>query len=602
MNKVNKESPNLINKYHEWLLEKFPSCFIEGKLDFEKLKQLLSEISDDRDEKFTFSWAGRSNSIKNIQLPSHGTLIPSKNESINFDDTENIFIEGENLEVLKLLQKTYYGKIKMIYTDPPYNTGNDFLYKDDFKQNIESYLKQTGQVQEGIKLTTNPDTSGRFHSDWISFMYPRLFLAKELLRDDGIIFVSIDDNEIQHLKLIMNEIFGEENFIALITWRQLHTVKNSAKHFSKSTEYVLVYAKNLTNISKIRQPAEKGDNYPHDDNDGKGKYKLDPLSARNKNIEYEFYFAKWKIKWKAPLGSYPRYSEKTLRSMYENNEIAFKEGWKDPRAKRYLANVQEGIPPSTFWDGTEVGFSSTGTGDLAELLSRDAFLSPKPVGLIKRCMEISLNQEKSIVLDFFVGSGTTAQAALELNKNPEYNINFICVQIPEKIPGETKVYSTISEIAKDRIRKAIEKFKSESNQTKLINTKQDLGFKVFKLAKSNYKIWEEVGDKEKFQEQSKLFENPLIENYKIIDVIYEIIVKEGYSLNSKIEKFQTKPNQIYKITDDEFFFYVTLDPKLDFESLKKLNLNKNIMFICLDSSIDDTQKTNLKLQCKLKTI
>lgn len=312
---------------------------------------------------------------------------------------ENLIIKGNNLLALHSLKQQFQNKIKLIYIDPPYNTGNDsFGYNDNFN-----------------------------HSTWLTFMKNRLEAARGLLKENGVIFISCDDNEQAHLKILMDEIFGRENFLSIITWRQLHTIKNSAKYFSKSTEFIITYARKLETIPFLRQKANKGRDYAHNDNDGKGRYKLDPLSARNKNKEYQFLFKKWNLKWTAPKGSYPRYSKETLQRMYDNNEIVYKEGWKDPKAKRYLANVKEGVPPSTFWDGKDVGFNSSATSETANILSRDAFLSPKPASLIKRIIEIGANKN-SLILDFFAGSGTTAQAVLELNKEDGGNRKFILVE------------------------------------------------------------------------------------------------------------------------------------------------------------------------------
>lgn len=330
-----------------------------------------------------------------------------KNKEIKTDKNKpiNILIEGDNYHALSVLNYTHKGKIDVIYIDPPYNRGNEgFRYNDKIVNDEDPYR----------------------HSKWLSFMYNRLKFVKGILKKTGLIFISIDENEFAQLKLLSDDIFGGKNFAACVTWRQLHTVKNIAKYFSKSTEYILVYAKNLNNIKQLRQSLDKSKDYKYDDNDGKGPYKLDPLSARNKNIEYEFFFYKWNLKWKAPKGSYPRYSKATLEKMYENNEIAYKKGWKEPKAKRYLNKVQVGVPPSTFWDGKDVGFNSNATTELANILSRDAFLSPKPVSLIKRCIEIATSNKKDItVVDFFAGSGTTAHAVLELNKEDGRNIKFI---------------------------------------------------------------------------------------------------------------------------------------------------------------------------------
>ncbi len=601
MNEINKESLNLISENQQWLQEKFPSCFVEGKLDFKKLKQLVSEISDDGHEKYGFSWAGRSNSIKNIQVPSFGTLIPDKKESVNFDNTENIFIEGENLEVLKLLQKTYSSKVKMIYIDPPYNTGNDFIYKDDFTNSLESYLEQTGQSKYGITLTSNPESSGRFHSDWISFMYPRLFLMRNLMSDDGFVFISIDENEHSNLKILCDEIFYPENLILDFVWKKRKGGGNDSVFAAIDHEYILCYAKNK-NIPKkwfIKYDEEYLTRYR--EKDEKGKFYWDTIQRpglRNP-ITYEL---------KTPDGGdiliKSQISKKTLETMIKNKDAKFmktKDSW-SIRRKIYLP---EGKKPRSIID--DVATNSDGKNELRELFEgKDIFSNPKPTELIKYLMDIVLTGN-DIVLDPFTGSGTTAQALFQLNKEDQKSRKFICVQIPEKCDdaslAKKEGFNTISEISKERIRRVVKKIKDENAQQKLDSKSNiGLGFKVFKLTKSNYKIWEDVKDETKLKEQLKLFEDPLIENYKDLDVLYEIIIKEGYSLNSKIEELQEKPNKIYKVSDDEFFFYVTLAKKLDEKSLQSLNLEQNTMFVCLDSALDDSQKTNLDKQCKLMTI
>ncbi len=347
-------------------------------------------------EKFENESIGKLPILKEVKNKE----VKDKKNSIN-----HILIEGDNYHALSVLNYTHPESIDVIYIDPPYNRGGDFKYNDHYVEEDDGYR----------------------HSKWISFISKRLKLAKKLLKKDGLIFISIDENELAQLKLLCDRyIFRENNFLACVTWRQLHTVKNNAVHFSKSTEYILVYANNKEYIKKLRQPLDKSANYKIDDNDGKGPYKLDPLSARNKNIEYEFFFEKWKVLWKAPVGSYPRYSIKTLKEMYDADEIVYKKGWDSPAAKRYLWRVQEGVPPSTFWDGKDVGFNANATRELAEILTRDAFKSPKPSTLIKRCLEIGFYGKKDgIVLDFTAGSGTTGHAVLALNKEDGGKRKFI---------------------------------------------------------------------------------------------------------------------------------------------------------------------------------
>ncbi|MBL7002313.1 MAG: site-specific DNA-methyltransferase, partial [Nitrosopumilus sp.] len=550
-------------------------------------------------------------------VPSVGTLIPDKKESVNFDGTENIFIEGENLEVLKLLQKSYSGKIKMIYIDPPYNTGNDFVYKDNFENSVKSYLEKTEQSKSGIILTSNPESSGRFHSDWISFMYPRLFLARELLKTDGVIFISIGDNEVQNLKIIMNEIFGEENFISTIIWQKNYSPRNDAKYFSEMHDYILCYAKNKISNNEIGwkrnllpRTVEQNNRYTNRDNDPRGLWKPENLTAK-RYTESDIYPI-ITPSGRSVLPSKGRswvVSKEKLQKLIKDNRIWFGEnGDGVPSKKNFLSEVQQGSVPVTIWFRDVVGDNQDASRELKSLFENPPFETPKPTRLIKQILELSTSTDsEDIVLDFFAGSGTTAHSIINQNILDCGTRKFILVQIPEKCPdgslAKKEGYHNISEISKERIRRIIKKIKADEKQQKLdTKLKQDLGFKVFKLAKSNYKIWEDVKDETKLKEQLKLFEDPLIKNYNDIDVLYEIILKEGYSLNSKIETFREKPNKIYKVSDDEFFFYVTLDKKLDEKSIQNLNLDQNTMFVCLDSALDDSQKTNLNKLCKLKMI
>ncbi len=614
MSKIHKESVKISEEYQKWLEEKFPSCFTEGKLNFNKLKELLSEITTEENENYSFSWAGRSNSIKILKTTSKGTLLPVKDESVNFDSTENIFIEGENLEVLKLLQKSYTGKIKMIYIDPPYNTGNDFIYKDDFSNSLRSYLDKTEQRKDGILLTSNPETSGRFHSDWISFMYPRLWISKDLLTDDGFIFISIDENEIHNLKIILNEIFGEENFRNSIALRRYDKninrqfMEQGLTSFNTGFEYVLVYSRNSgTKLNPVFRKASE-------QRSTQGYWKGFWNGAERPTMRYKLLGItpqKGQWKWKKDVAdeaikNYEEYLEKfskkqSLEDYWIKTGKSKKFIKRNPNGKGSNQGVEHWIAPSdsilrnTLWH--DVFASKT-------IKSLDLnFDNPKNHEMIIELMKTCTNDD-SIILDFMGGSGTTAHSVIENNFIQNKNQKFILVQIPESNSGENKdQFPKISDITKERIRRVIQQFKDQKKQQKLdALLNHDLGFKVFKLAKSNYKIWEDVKDETKLKEQLKLFEDPLIKNYKDIDVLYEIIIKEGYSLNSKIEEFQTKPNKIYKISDDDFFFYATLDTKLDEKSLKNLNLDQNTMFVCLDSALDDSQKTNLDKQCKLRTI
>ena len=643
MDKIKKESKDVTEEYRDWLKWKFPSCVTENNLDFEKLKELVFGIVDDKEESYFFSWAGRSESLKNIQIPSRSTLIPDQNESIDFDNTENMFIDGDNLEVLKLLQKSYSGCIDMIYIDPPYNTGNDFIYKDDFKNSMKSYLEQTGQSKDGIVLTTNPETSGRFHSDWISFMYPRLFLARNLLKDDGVIFISIGQQEFANLIMICNEIFGEENKIGVIS-RLMKSGSNKGDFFSPNIDYVLVYANNIELTTNFRLPLEeeyidriyasvetngplKGERYRE-----MGLYQssLDPLRGCSNqrywiqcpdgsfvippgNIFPNKITDGEKIKPMSRDDQVWRWSQK--KYLLEKKDLIFKETKTSPLLNEknepskwnvytriwLKSRIEKGRVPTDLITKCENRHSAAELKDL-----QIPFDYAKPSTLISYLSSF-IDGKNFIVLDFFAGSGTTAHSMLDLNSEDGGNRKFILVQIPEKCKptslAKENGYETIAEIAKERIKRVIKKITEKNKQHKLENnTNLDLGFKVFKLAKSNFKIWQNVQDKEKLREQLRLFENPLIENYKHMDVIYEIIIKEGYSLNSKIEEMKSGSNKVYKILDNNSIFYICLDKQISKENIENLNLDKNTVFSCLDSSLDDTLKTNLDLTCKLKVI
>lgn len=623
--KIEKESMNIPEDKLSQLKLSFPETFSEGKIDFERLKVILGGMVDEREEKYSFSWAGRSEAIKNLQITSKGTLIADKKESVDFDSTENLFVEGDNLEVLKLLLKSYFGKVKMIYIDPPYNTGNDFVYKDDFRNSLQSYLEQTGQSKEGVKLTTNPETSGRYHSDWLSMMYPRLFIARNLLKEDGVIFVSIDDNEVHNLRMMMNEIFGEENFVAQLVWENREGGGGSdSRYFKIKHEYLLVYSKQIETAEINGVDITNEDRYTETDEyeAQRGKYLLIKLNSASiqysKSLDYPI---------KAPGGSeiIPSYGNKRACWRWSKSKVEWglKEGFivikKDKNGdwavytKQYLKVDNDGnqIERSMRPIGVIPGFSTTqANNQLEELFEKRIFEYSKPYELMKYIVNlVTKYNEEDLVLDFFAGSGTTAQAVFEQNLEDDGNRKFILVQLPEPTPEDSEArkvgYKTIADIGKERIRKVIKKIKEEQKQKKLDpGNKQDLGFKVFKLSKSNYKIWEnyEGKDLDELKKQMTLFKDSLVEKCNDIDVIYECIIKEGYSLNSTIEKLPIKSNIIYSITDGDQSFYITLDTEIKEKSIDELKLTKDTLFICRDGALSDSKKVNLSLQCNLKAI
>ena len=498
---------------------------------------------EDSKERYSLTWNGKARARQIAQEVSTGTLRPVKEESKNWDNTENIYIEGDNLEVLKLLQKSYHGKIKMIYIDPPYNTGKDFVYKDNFKDNIENYKKVTGQVsEEGTKLTTNTDTDGRYHSNWLNMMYPRLKLARNLLTDDGVIFISIDDNEQANLKKLCDEIFGEENFVAQIVWERAFAPVNLKKHFSESHDYIVCYSKNINlSINNGLKRNEEADNrYSNPDNDPRGVWTSGDFSV-GPAVESNIY----KIASPSGRENYPpngrswRVSEEKFKEMLLDNRVWFGEdGNGVPRQKRFLSEVKNSITPMTIWKYIEVGHSQDATKKLKELFDEvHVFDYSKTVELIKRCIELYTIQG-DIVLDFFSGSATTAHSVMQLNTEDGGTRKYIMVQLPELCDEDSEAYKAgyknICEIGKERIRRAGEKIKSDESLPLENREKLDVGFKVFKLDSSNIKEWDT--DTENLQQSLLDSMENIKSDRSSLDVLYEILLKYGLDLNIPIEE------------------------------------------------------------------
>ena len=547
MEKLDGTSMNLVQENAKKLKEIFPEIFVEDKIDFDLLEQICCgggvQKLEDSKERYSLTWNGKSKARQIAQEVSTGTLRPAKEESKNWDNTENIYIEGDNLEVLKLLQKSYHGKIKMIYIDPPYNTGKDFVYKDNEYQGLKIYKEITGQTnKEGIKLTTNTDSDGRYHSNWLNMMYPRLKLARNLLTDDGVIFISIDDNEQANLKKLCDEIFGEENFVAQIVWERAYAPVNLKKHFSESHDYIVCYGKNINlSINNGLKRSEEADNrYLNPDNDPRGVWQSDNFSV-GPAVESNIY----KIISPSGRENYPpngrswRVSEEKFKEMLLDNRVWFGEdGNGVPRQKRFLSEVKNSITPMTIWKYTEVGHSQDATKKLKELFDEvHVFDYSKTVELIKRCIELYTIQG-DIILDFFSGSATTAHSVMQLNAEDGGNRKYIMVQLPELCDEDSEAYKAgyknICEIGKERIRRAGEKIKSDESLPLENREKLDVGFKVFKLDSSNIKEWDT--DTENLQ-QSLL---DSIENIKrdrnTLDVLYEILLKYGLDLNIPVEE------------------------------------------------------------------
>ena len=619
--KVEKFTTSALDERVENLKELFPECFTEGKVDFEKLREVLDEVVEDELERYNFTWAGRREAIRMLRVSSSSTLIPVQQESVNFDGTQNLFIEGENLEVLKLLRKPYDRRIKVIYIDPPYNTGKEFVYPDNYRCPMDTYYQLTGQKDaDGNLLTNNAETNGRYHSDWLSMMHPRLFTAKQLLRDDGLIFVSIGDHEVHNLRMLMNEIFGEENFISNIIWQNKYTRSNDAKWFSNNHEYILVFARNREklNLNLLPRTDAQKATYSNPDNDPKGVWKATPLHAKSgKDSSFEYRF-KNGVVWSPPPGTFPRYSMETFAELDENNEIWFgKDGKSVPSRKSYLSEVKSGVTPVTVWLNDEVGNTHEANNELKALLGGGVFDNPKPTTLIKQILQLSTSpSDGDIVLDFFAGSCTTADAVLDLNREDGGNRRFICVQLPEPLEPPKKledgtILSSVADISKERIRRAITRIQQKDDAEppkESDGASNQIGVKVFKLSPSNYRSWQGCDEKDfdAYTQEMALFNDPLVDDWSVEDVIYEIAInEEGYGLNCRIELLENIcVNTVYSVTDfdKEQAFKICLDDAIDPELPKKLNLDIQDRFICRDVALNDEQTANLALQCRLKNI
>jgi len=606
---MDSQSLDITAKKLKQLRAIFPEVFAEDKVDFARLKDVLGENVAFPNEHYELSWAGKAEARKEIQKQTTATLIPDKANSIDFDASQNIFIEGENLQVLRILQKSYFGKVKMIYIDPPYNTGNDsFVYPDDFAERQDEYKKRAGITDNEGYLNKqdlwhkNTRENGQFHSVWLSMMYPRLYLARNLLREDGVIFVSIDDNEVANLKLLMDDVFGEENLIQHIIWNSKYTVAGDATTFSSQHEHILCYARNSDEcvIQPLPRTEEMDAAYKNPDNDLREGWKPTPLHAKSGNRNYIFTFKNGRT-WTAPPGRWPRFSESTLRKLDNDNRIWFgSDGQSVPNVKTFLSEVKAGKTPGSVWKYDEVGHTHLANEQLASLLGKGVFDNPKPVGLVKRCLQLCTSED-DIVLDFFAGSGTTAQSVLELNEDSN-NREFICVQMPEVLDENSEAYKasyrTIADICRARIRKVIEQMQSaRTSQPKLEANPQSLGFQAFRLAPSNFKQWRGDVEGEDILKQLEIFRNSEKESSESDKMLYELLLKSGFPLTTQVETAQVSGQLIHVIDGGKLLaFFDGYDPAIK----EYIHQRKPQRVVCLDRVFkgDDQAITNLKLELK----
>ena len=556
------------------------------------------------------NWAGKSEAYRVLQAQTCKTLTPQPAESVNFDSTENIFIEGENLDVLKVLQKSYFNSIKMIYIDPPYNTGNDFVYNDNFKQDLKDYQEKSGELDDegNLKLAfkKNSKENGHFHSKWLNMMLPRLHLAKNLLKDDGVIFISIDDNEQAQLKLLCDEVFGEENFIADVIWNSTKSVTNTAL-ISVSHTYTLIYAKNIDyyikNREKFRLP-EDGEGFSNPDNDPRGEWKADPFQVGGwrPNQQYEIVNPKTGKVYTPNEGASWKNDYEKYQELVKDNRIIFgKTGDGAPLRKRFKWEAEErGKVTKTIWDDVET--TTNGTQLLKKMFDGTAvFSNPKPIGLLQRILSLSTEKNSNdIILDFFSGSGTTAHAIMELNKDGG-NRKFIVGQLPEQLDPKdkeqkiaydfcksNKLSTNIAEISKERIRRAGKQI-AENHPDKRIDT----GFKVFKLTNSHFKQWQSPSA-ENLAQQIELFVDPVRKEAMPDAMLYEMLLRLGLKLTAKVRS----ENQVFWVSDESGQQFALLLETLSADLLDQVISAQPKKVVTLDSLFngDDALKKNAELQ------
>ena len=635
MNHLKMHSMNKIDENVSKIAVLFPNCVTEAKdengelthkIDFDMLKQELSHsLVEGREERYQFTWPDKKQAILTANAPINKTLRPRREESVNFDETENLYIEGDNLEVLKLLQETYLGKIKMIYIDPPYNTGNDFVYNDDFSQDADDYMSNSGQTDEdGNRLVANTESNGRFHTDWLNMIYPRLKLARDLLSDDGVIFISIDDNEVENLKKVCDEIFGASNFVANIIW-QKKTSSDARMDISAAHDYILCFTKNR-NLEKylfnyLPYDEERLSNYTNPDNDPRGDWaSVDITGQTGRAPKSQFYeiITPSGMKYFPPEGRCWAMAQNTFEQLYKDNRLWFgSEGKNRPRLKKFLSE-SEGQRPWTWWDNKFASYNQASNKELMKLFDgKLVFDNPKPTKLLKRMISLTTKaNEKDIILDFFSGSCSTADAVMQLNQEENGNRRFICIQLPQDLKetgNDFKAnnvalsagFKNICEIGKERIRRAGQqilkqvqngKEKSHTDSSLLTQTlfsneeeksldfsnpcdnkKLDIGFRVLKCDTSNM---EEVYYTPDHIDTNDLFKNNIKSDRTAEDLLFQVMLDLGVMLSSKIQTKQIDGKTVYCVEGN--YLVACFDEDVTEETITKIAKEKPYYFVMRD--------------------
>jgi Adenine specific DNA methylase Mod len=586
------------------LLRLFPEARTEGgKIDWERLHDALGDVIDPGRERYGMTWPGKANCFRVIQQPSLGTLLPDRDESVNFDTTENLIIEGDNLEVLKLLQKSYLGKVKMIYIDPPYNTGNDFIYPDDFSESLQTYLEYTGQVDaEGRKFSTNTEAEGRYHSKWLNMMFPRLYLARNLLREDGVIFITVDDTEISNLLKLCQEIFGEEQLVATIVWQKKYSVSNNYKGVGSIKDFVVAFAKseNFEN-GFLPRDDESLARYANPDDDPRGVWKaVDYWNQASPSARPNLVYPVTNPNTGSVVNPQKK-AWKYSREVHDRHVAEDRIWWgvtgqsTVPALKLFLSEVRDGLLPHDWWPHEDAGHTDEAKKELDGLFGVSPFDTPKPTRLISRMCQVGNVKSGDLVFDFFAGSGTTAHAVLDLNNEDGGDRKFILVQLPE--PTGRDDYPTIADICKERVRRVIKKLNDEDAGKLPLEgeQKQDRGFRVFKLAESNFLAWNAdipQNDVATLEKQLEMHVDHVRDGRTAEDRLYELLLKSGFPLTTPVETLTIEGKSVYSIAEGEML--VCLDKDLTLEAMRAMAGSKPERVVCLDEGFagNDQLKAN----------
>ncbi|MFN5348005.1 MAG: site-specific DNA-methyltransferase [Polaromonas sp.] len=617
MNKLKMHSPDLTQANIDKVAELFPNCVVESRddkgmvtrsIDFDQLRQeLTGSIVEGPQERYQLNWPGKREALLTANAPIAKTLRPCREESVDFDATQNLFIEGDNLDALKLLQETYLNKVKVIYIDPPYNTGNDFVYEDDFAEDSASYFERSIQKDDaGRRLNTNTESNGRFHSDWLSMLFSRLKLARNLLRDDGAIFISIDDNEQANLKRMCDEIFGEENFISTIVWEKRYSPQNAVKWFSESHDFLVVFAKNKLNWfpNLLERSDEMNARYKNPDNDPRGVWKpVDSTAQGGHGTKTQFYelIAPNGKRHTLPNGRCWLYTEPVLKKLIADNRIWFgADGNNVPAIKRFITEVKQGTACQTIWKYSDVGHSQDAKKEINDLFPESAvFDTPKPTRLIKRILQVATDKD-DIALDFFSGSATTADAVMQMNAEDGGNRKFILVQLPEVCDEKSEPakagYRTIADISKERIRRAAKKIKAEYAGLAGVS-KVDFGFRALKIDSSNMK---EVFYTPVAVSQDLLSAqiNNIREDRTAEDLLFQVLLDWGVDLALPIAKETIDGKTVYFV--DGNALAACFDEGVSEDFVKLLAKREPLRVVFRDSGFaNDSVKINVEQIFKL---